>query len=92
MSLKEIKIVKPPKKVTNATEKLKIVQQKFSSMKITPSKFKTFFFVDAAKKWGIALKIRREINYYYTFYFKKYLLNIFLLSLVILATLLKYYT
>ena len=41
MSPKEIKIVKPKEKVTNATEKLKIVQQKYSSMKITPSKFQT---------------------------------------------------
>ena len=31
--------MKPKQKVTNAAEKVKIVQQKFSSMKVTPSKF-----------------------------------------------------
>ena len=31
--------MKPKQKVTNAAEKVKIVQQKFSSMKITPSKY-----------------------------------------------------
>ena len=58
MSPKEIKIVKPKEKVTNSTEKLKIVQQKFSSMKITPSKFKiTLIFLQIQqKKWGIELK------------------------------------
>ena len=39
MSPKEKNIVKPKQKVTNAVEKVKIVQQKFSSMKVTPSKF-----------------------------------------------------
>ena len=39
MSPTEKNIVKPKQKITNAAEKVKIVQQKFSSMKITPSKY-----------------------------------------------------